>query len=68
MIKSLNLQIRQCIEYGINRGGKQFIIFPFGDVGIQVKEILKSLYAIDPALVIDNKYCKYNSEIKAGES
>lgn len=65
MKKPLNLQIRQCIELGLDRGGKRFIIYPFGDVGMQVKDILVSLYAIEPAYIIDNKYCRYNSSIKS---
>ncbi len=64
MKKTLNLQIRQCIELGLIRGGKRFIIYPFGDVGMQVKEILTMLYAIEPEYIIDNKYSKYNSNIK----
>jgi len=64
MEKSLNLQIRQCIELGLNRGAKHFIIYPFGDVGMQVRDILTSLYAIEPAYIIDNKYSGYNAQIK----
>lgn len=65
MEKTLNLQIRQCIELGLIRGCKRFIIYPFGDVGMQVKEILTNLYAIEPEYIIDNKYSKYNSTIKS---
>ncbi len=31
---------------------------------MQVKEILTSLYCIEPDYIIDNKYCKYNPDIK----
>ena len=59
----LTHQIRECIEsrYGENR---KFIIFPFGDVGVEVKYILNNVYGVTEAYILDNHLCKYNSKIK----
>ncbi len=59
----LTHQIRECIEsrYGENR---KFIIFPFGDVGVEVKYILNNVYGVTEAYILDNHLCKYNSQIK----
>ena len=43
MEETLVCQIRRCIEEKI-QGGKKFIIFPFGDVGMQVKHVLNEVY------------------------
>lgn len=39
MKETLVCQIRRCIEEKIQGGGKTPIIFPFGDVGMQVKHV-----------------------------
>ena len=59
----LTHQIRECIEsrYGENR---KFIIFPFGDVGVEVKYILNNVYGVTEAYILDNHLCKYNPQIK----
>lgn len=62
---TLICQIKECIEQKLDVGFKKFIIFPFGDVGMQVKEVLRNAYGIDAEYVLDNKLCKYNSDIKA---
>ena len=61
---SLEQQIRMCIENRLKLDGKAFVIFPFGDVGVQVKKCLNTCYGIEEAFVIDNNLCKYNSKIK----
>lgn len=60
----LTQQIRECIE---SRYGeyKKFIIFPFGDVGVQVKDILNHVYGLTEAYILDNHLCRYNPRIKA---
>lgn len=60
-------QIKECIEQKLDAGFRKFIIFPFGDVGMQVKEVLRHAYGIEAEYVLDNKLCKYNSDIKALE-
>lgn len=39
------------------------IVYPCGDVGIQIINIMKSIYNLDPALIIDNRKCKYSRRI-----
>ncbi len=67
MKKTLITQITECIERTFDINGKDMsrniIVFPCGDVGIQVVNILKTIYSIEPAYLIDNKKCKYNSNI-----
>lgn len=49
------------------RGGvtlsKRIIVFPCGDVGIQVSSIMRSIYSVEPAYLIDNRKCKYTDNI-----
>lgn len=60
----LMADIRQMIEEKIEEGYKKYIIFPFGDVGMRVKEILNISYGINEDDIIDNKLYRYNSKIK----
>ena len=61
----LTTEIRECIERKLDAqgGGKGIIIFPFGDVGMQVKKILNEMYNIHEAFILDNFLYKYNSNI-----
>lgn len=63
-MKTLVSQIKQCIEEKLGRGYKRFIIFPYGDVGIQVKQILNMVYGIREELIIDNHICRFNPSVK----
>ena len=67
MPKTLITQITHCIEHIFDIGGtalsKKIIVFPCGDVGIQVVNIMKSIYSIEPAYLIDNHKCKYVDNI-----
>ena len=67
-MRTLITQITDCIEQGIEKigsvGGSRIIVYPYGDVGIQVVELMRSVYDIDPAYIIDNHKCKYNTKIK----
>ena len=38
-------------------------MYPCGDVGIQVSSIMRSIYSVEPAVLIDNHKCKYASNI-----
>ncbi len=62
-MKTITNQIKDCIEDGLDRESK-IIIFPYGDIGVQVSFILKTAYDIEPAYIIDNRLCRYNSKIK----
>ena len=61
---TLGQKIRRCIEQKLDEGFKQFIIYPLGDTGMQVKEILNTMYGIQESYIIDNHRSKYNSRIK----
>ena len=60
----LTSQIKKCIEGKLEQGFDKFIIFPFGDIGMQVKRILNVSYGIQEAYVLDNHLCKYNLKIR----
>lgn len=57
--------IRQAIESQLDMGKRKYIIYPFGDVGIKVKNILNNTYGIKEDYIIDNHLCQYNSEIQS---
>ena len=61
---TLHKQIKRCIEQRLDMGFKKFIIYPFGEVGRQVRDILRDVYGIEAVYVLDNHLCKYNSAIK----
>lgn len=67
-MESINNQIAKCIEDSFNINGKNMseniIVFPLGDIGTQVVNILKNVYFLDPAYLIDNHKCNYNSKIR----
>lgn len=68
MTKTLITQITDCIERIFDAGGgtalsKKIIVFPCGDVGIQVSNIMQSIYSVEPAYLIDNHKCKYTENI-----
>lgn len=64
MEKTLICEIKECIEQAFHKGIRKFIIFPFGDVGIQVKNILNAAYGIEEDYIIDNRLSKFHSNIK----
>lgn len=60
-------QVKQCIEeklHGEGQNEKRFIIFPFGNVGMQIKYILNHAYGIQEDYIIDNHLCRFNPGIK----
>ena len=67
MVKTLITQITDCIEHIFDVGGvslsQKIIVFPCGDVGIQVSSIMRNIYSVEPAYLIDNKKCKYATNI-----
>ena len=64
MTKTLICQIKDFIEEKLDAGYRKFIIFPFGDVGIQVKQILNGVYGLQEEYILDNHLWKYNSQIR----
>lgn len=67
MGQTLITQITNCIERTFCIEGvdysRKIILFPCGDVGIQAANILKTIYVIEPAYMIDNQKCKYSTNI-----
>lgn len=61
MIES-NLIKKHLINY-IKENKKKFVIYPFGDNGLNVKNILLNYFEIDPVMIVDNEYEKYSSAI-----
>lgn len=59
MADYLNKQIKELVILGY----KKFYIYPFGKIGMQVKEILREGYGITDYVVIDNFLCNFNKEI-----
>lgn len=44
-----------------------FVIYPFGELGIKTKQVLNECFGIQEYLIIDNGFCRVNSNIKAIE-
>lgn len=55
--------IRDILKQYISNGIKKFIIYPLGINGINVKNVLKDYYDLDPCAVVDNEWSKYNARI-----
>lgn len=47
-------KIRRSISKCIEEGERKFIIYPFGEHGLYVKQVLKERYGIEPVAIIDN--------------
>lgn len=58
--KILDTAVQKAMDLGFRR----FIIYPFGEDGMLLKEILENRYGIKDIVVIDNILGKYNPEIK----
>lgn len=57
-------EIKECIENSLSKGFNRFIIFPFGEIGMQVNAILEDAYNIKATYILDNNLCKFNPNIK----
>lgn len=55
--------LREIITEQIDNGKSHFIIFPFGTNGINIKKCLEECFMIEPEMLVDNKYSKYNPNI-----
>lgn len=56
------------IEEVLELQGKEhanIIIFPYGEIGMLVKNVLKDFFDMEPKYCIDNSLCKYNEKIKS---
>lgn len=61
-MKTIVQQIKDTIEQTFEKEGG-YIIFPFGDVGIQVKNLLLDAYDIEPDFIIDSHLYLYNKKV-----
>ena len=52
----------------LERGFRKFAIFPYGDIGMQVEELLIKSFGIEPWKIFDNTLCNYNSKIFSTET
>lgn len=59
----INASIRKSIENRLSIGKRNFIIFPYGDIGMRVKNILNMAYGVEEKAIVDNNLCKYNKKI-----
>lgn len=57
-------EVRECVETYLEHGKNKFLIFPFGEIGMEVKKILTEAYGISVEYIFDNYYSKYNTNIK----
>lgn len=58
-------KVRNAIERAICSGKNNFIIYPYGEYGIMVKQILNDSFGIMEKWIIDNKLSQYNDRIKS---
>lgn len=58
-----NQFIRNVLKLYINQQQCKFVIYPFGCNGVQVKNILKDCFDLNPCLIVDNEYAQYSPEI-----
>lgn len=56
--------IRHKISSLLDKGIKEFVIFPYGEVGMLTKNILNECFGIEELFVVDNGLAKYNPKIK----
>ena len=65
--KDTHFNISKDIRWQIERGERNFIIYPFGVNGVMVNDILQTQFGIKPAYIIDNMLCKSNPAIRSAD-
>ncbi len=60
-------EMRKRILYEIKTGCRDFVIFPYGDIGSKVHRMIKDLFDIEPKAIVDSELYKYNPKIKSNE-
>lgn len=67
MSKTLTTKICECIEktFSIEGGdySKRIIVYPIGDVGAQVLNIMNNIYALEAAFLVDSHKCMFSDNI-----
>ena len=64
MIDENFFNLRNGIEKQLDENRRDFVIYPFGKIGFQVKTILNEVYGIKEKYIVDDHLCKYNPNIK----
>lgn len=59
----IDKEIKQMIENKLDEGFNKFVIYPFGEIGYRVKQILNFCYGLHESIICDNHLCKYNEDI-----
>ncbi|GFI22638.1 streptogramin A acetyltransferase [Lachnospiraceae bacterium] len=59
----IDKEIKQMIENKLDEGFNKFIIYPFGEIGYRVKQILNFCYGLHEIAICDNHLCKYNKNL-----
>ncbi|MBR1552917.1 MAG: CatB-related O-acetyltransferase [Schwartzia sp.] len=57
--------ICEAIETALQKGKRDFIIYPFGMNGMMTKNILNERYLIQEKYILDNKLCAFRPDIKS---
>lgn len=55
--------IRDIMKEYIGGRENKFVIYPFGANGVNVRNVLRDYFNIEPCLIVDNEHSKYNSKI-----
>ncbi len=61
----MNGQIRGLIERALHAGFQNFVIYPYGDIGVQMEMILERVYGVSGSIIIDNHLNQYNKRIQS---
>ena len=56
-------EIRKAIEEALHKGEDQFIIYPYGEMGMITKQILNSCFGIRECYILDNRLSEFHGEI-----
>lgn len=62
--KMLVLEIRKMIEEKLDAGFEKFIIYPYGTIGMKVKEVLNFVYELKETYILDDHISRYNPRVK----
>lgn len=55
--------IKRIIKNLVNKGITKFVIYPYGENGLLVKQVLQEYFALIPCIVVDNEYYQYHTNI-----
>ncbi len=60
-------KVDETIRHCLDRGFRKFIIYPYGEVGLLIKNVLNDVYNIKETLIVDEAKAKYNNGVVAYE-